>query len=84
MGMQVYLCVLSKACPRLSNGVAQDYKFTLTASKQISVSWEQGVWRARHILTQQTSNFSAPPFSNGRLVTAKYDAKASLLKILNS
>lgn len=44
MGMQVYLCVLSKACPELSNGVTQYYKFTLTASKQISVSWEQGIW----------------------------------------
>lgn len=40
----MYLCVLSKACPKLSNGVTQYYKFTLTASKQISTSWEQGAW----------------------------------------
>ena len=38
MGMQVYLCVLSKACPELSNGVTQYYKFTLTVSKQTSES----------------------------------------------
>lgn len=43
-GMQVYLCVLSKACPKLSNGDTQHYKFTLTASKQRSVSWELGAW----------------------------------------
>lgn len=45
-GMQVYLCVLSKACRKLSNGVTQHYKFTLTASKQRSVSWEQGAWNS--------------------------------------
>lgn len=47
----MYLCVLSKVSPKLSNGVTWYYRFTLTASKQTSVSWEQEVW------SQAGSNF---------------------------
>lgn len=78
MGMQVYLCVLSKACPRLSNGVTQYYKFTLTVNRQVSPEnrgmepvaiSQRKANRARHVLTQQSLNFFASSLFNGMLVT---------------